>query len=179
MTGVQAEERTTRRTFELFARFVVRATAVESAEEPTAPQLLGLRYLGLHPDCAMGALASGLGISQPAATKLVERLEKRGLARRERRRDDKRKSRLRLTPRGLRLCGEVLSRRAERLRAISRGLDSTSCEALVARLQRLLERGLAEPGRPQELCLRCGPEHDPECVVNRAQLAACGRPIVP
>ena len=169
------------RIFELVVQVVVgRIGGRPTGEaEITWPQLLGLRFLRRHEGCTTGALASGLGISQPAATKLVERLEVRGLVLRARRRDDRRKTLIRLRPRGRRLGQQMLRRRAQQLSGIVSRLDPGVPQSLLGGLEQFLAAALPDARAAQEICLRCGPQHDPDCIVNRAHLAACGKPVVP
>jgi DNA-binding MarR family transcriptional regulator len=127
----------------------------------------------------MGLLASGLGISQPAATKLVERLEEKAFAQRERRSDDRRKTMIRLMPRGLQLSERLLEQRSEQLWRFFSDLGQVPRDNLVNGLEQFLQEALSEARVAQQICLRCGPYHDPDCVVNRAHLAACGKPIAP
>ena len=57
----------------------------------TIGQLKAMMALGLHGHLAVGALGRTLGISEPAASFLVDQLEKEGLVRREHDPDDRRR----------------------------------------------------------------------------------------
>jgi DNA-binding MarR family transcriptional regulator len=66
----------------------------------TGPQRLVMREVGQRPDILPGELATALGIHASTVTGIVERLVERGLVERERSPDDRRSTRLRLTPAG-------------------------------------------------------------------------------
>lgn len=67
----------------------------------TGPQLVCLRHLLRHGPMASGELARRISLSPATVTGIVDRLEKRGLVRRERSPDDKRRLRITLTETGL------------------------------------------------------------------------------
>jgi len=181
MAGDQNADHRAERLLELLAQLVFKGMAGKAGDEGeiTRTQFLGLRYLRLHENCTMGSLASGLGISQPAATKLVERLEERALALRERGAGDRRKTLIRLMPRGFHLSERVLREHSRQSSEMVSQLEAGLRESVVVGLEDLLERALPDARAAQQICLRCGPHHDPDCVVNRAHLAACGKPVVP
>lgn len=77
----------------------------------------------------MGHLAADLGVRVPSATRIVDRLEERGLATRRRCRDDGRVVWVEATPRGARLAGLA---RAARLAAIEDRLEGLPPEARAA-----------------------------------------------
>lgn len=89
------------------------------AHELTGPQLVCLRAIarseqtnGITPT----ALAKSISLSQATVTGILDRLEQRGLLRRERSSADKRVVHLRVTPAGLSLVGEAPSPLSERFR---------------------------------------------------------------
>lgn len=67
----------------------------------TGPQLVCLRHLLRHGPMASGELARRISLSPATVTGIVDRLEKRGLVRRERSPDDKRRLCITLTETGL------------------------------------------------------------------------------
>ena len=83
----------------------------------------------------MGELAEAVGVALSTATQLVERIEKRGLVRREHSDpDDRRVVRLALTDEGRRLLAERRRLRRERLAAALAELRPAEQAALVAAL---------------------------------------------
>ena len=69
----------------------------------TGPQRLVVRVLGRHPHLTAGALAKMLHLHPSTVTGLIDRLERDGLVRRQVDDDDRRATRVSLTPRGARL----------------------------------------------------------------------------
>lgn len=86
-------------------RRIIRATDLHSRQLNkvvglTAPQLLILQLLRQHEDLTTGEVAKRVSLSQATVTTIVDRLEKRGLVRRERGEADRRKVYLHLTEEG-------------------------------------------------------------------------------
>lgn len=84
-------------------RQVIRATDLHSRHLMkttglTAPQLLVLRELDSAGELSVSELARRISLSQGTVTSILDRLQARGLADRERSPTDKRRVRLRLTP---------------------------------------------------------------------------------
>jgi DNA-binding MarR family transcriptional regulator len=88
----------------------------------TARQATFLWLVKRSPGLSLAELAAEEGISAPAMSGHVDRLERAGLLERERSRDDRRRVGLRLTDEGERLMRRVRARRttwlADRLRAL-------------------------------------------------------------
>ena len=76
--------------------------------ELTLTQLRALRKLS-HGDLALGELGAGLGLAPPSMTRLVDRLERRGLIERTRDEEDRRRVVASLTEEGRRVIGGIPS----------------------------------------------------------------------
>jgi len=90
--------------------------------ELTVPQFRALIFVSHNGDASLSAMADHIGISPPAASRMVELLVRRGLMRRLARPNDRRCVSLSLTPRGratfrkaLRATQVALTRRFEKL----------------------------------------------------------------
>jgi DNA-binding MarR family transcriptional regulator len=108
----------------------------------TARQATFLWLVKRSPGLSLAELAAEEGISPPAMSGHVDRLEKAGLLERERSTDDRRRVGLRLTEDGERLMRRIRARRttwlADRLRTLDEpGL--ASLEAAIPALRRLVE----------------------------------------
>jgi DNA-binding MarR family transcriptional regulator len=113
-----------------------------------------LVHLRAWPGGSIGELGDVLGLSQPAAVRLVERLVARGLVRRDSGPDGRTRA-LSCTPKGERLAEAMLAERANSLRSLVEILKPAERE----QLERLLGRvtaGLADD-RPHALltCRLC------------------------
>jgi len=143
----------------------------------TYAQVQGLIFLTHHGRCSVGELARGLSITHPAAVRMVARLQRKGLVAKTESRADRRVSAVELTRTGRAVATAV---RGERLRPIVDGLNHLTTderEGLVTGLERLVS-GILKDERVVELaCLRCGSDHDGECVINRAHIALTGAGI--
>lgn len=66
----------------------------------TGPQLMVLQQLAAHDKLTAGVIAREISLSQPTVTSIIDRLERKGLLKRERDQRDKRKVMLRMTEAG-------------------------------------------------------------------------------
>ena len=143
----------------------------------TSSQLQVLGYIFHHGRSSIGDVAEGLGITHPAAVKLVDRIERKGLVRRVESEADRRVSLVELTASGKELAGRVLSKPTKLLeRAIAR-LERRDLESVMRGLEVLLAAALDDRRTVESACLRCGDDHIGCCIVNRAHLELTGRNI--
>jgi DNA-binding MarR family transcriptional regulator len=106
------------------------ATFSAAAHELTATQVGALTALD-GGDLRMGDLAARLGLAESSVTRLVDRLEALGLARRRPSRPDRRSVVAGLTADGRRAVRHVRAERAELLRGILDALEEGEREELV------------------------------------------------
>ena len=124
----------------LYEALMADVSALLKEHGVTAPQYNVLRILrGAGPDGLTGTGLAGAMITRvPDVTRLVDRLEKVGLVRRERCREDRRVVHVRIEPAGLallaRLDAPVLALHRDSLR----GMPSRDLETLDGLLQRAL-----------------------------------------
>jgi DNA-binding MarR family transcriptional regulator len=143
----------------------------------TFPQLQCLIFLTHHGACSIGEIAGGLCTSHPAAVQMSARLANKGLARKTPSDADRRISRVELTDLGLSMANIVAR---ERLQPIEDGLRELSIperQGLVQGLEKLVANILKDERVVEFACLRCGEQHDGECVINRAHVALTGAGI--
>jgi DNA-binding MarR family transcriptional regulator len=123
---------------------------------------------------SLDLLRSALGLSQPGMVRLVDRLERRGLLRRQRAERDARAISLRLTPSGRR-AAEAAAR--ARSRAIDRALgalDAGEQRALAGILAKMLAAETTDPVSSRVICRLCDPDacgHPQRCPVTQAARA--------
>jgi DNA-binding MarR family transcriptional regulator len=109
-------------------RRIVRALEVYSHEVRrdfglTAPQLWAIKTLARLGPLTTGELAAALLVHQSSTSLLIQRLERRGLVRRTRQRDDRRFVRVELTERGATLAAEAPAAAQGRLLHGLEGMD--------------------------------------------------------
>ena len=110
----------------------------------TARQATFLWLVKRSPGLSLAELAAEEGISRPAMSGHVDRLERAGLIERERSSDDRRRVGLRLTEDGERLMRRVRARRTTWLADRLRTLEPAELEAVEGAIPALMR--LVEPG---------------------------------
>ena len=120
-----------------------RLAAVIEAEGITAQQYNVLRILrGAGPDgCPTLTVAERMIEQAPGVTRLIDRLERTGLARRRRCTEDRRQVFCEITPKGLDLLARLDEPMARAERSAMGRLSGTEQKELVALLQRIDDSG--------------------------------------
>ena len=103
----------------------------------TAGQAALLHAIRTHPGVGVRELAALEGISAPATTAHVDRLEAAGLVRRTRAARDRRRVDLELTEKGIRVLRSARERRTAWLAARLKRLDEDELEAVEAAIEPL------------------------------------------
>ena len=146
---------------------IVRPTLRKLAKgDLTEVQLACLRFVYLHPEPSIGAIAEGLSFSNAASAKLVDRLVKKKLLIREEDQHDRRVLKIKLTPEGEELLLEIEKIETEQFEAIIGRLQPGELETLEAGLTAFLKAALREVNEIDEICLRCGSHHLLNCPGN-------------
>lgn len=151
----------------------------ECAElELTHAQVLALRFLARHRPTFVGDLADGLSISNPAATKAVDRLVAKRLVDRTENPGDRRVADLTITEEGLAAFNRLRGARRDRLQAYLDRMDPEDRRGLARGLRAFLTAAfMHDRSLITRICERAGTEHNPHCVVNQAHLALIGTEI--
>ena len=106
--------------------------------EITLTQVQVLRALREGP-LALGRLGQANGLSATSVTRLVDRLERRGLVSRRRESEDRRLVQVHLAPEGERLLGEIKVMRGSNLHQAVDAMTGEERRQLTAGLKRLVE----------------------------------------
>ena len=106
--------------------------------EITLTQVQVLRALRDRPQ-TLGKLGQSIGMSPTSVTRVVDRLERRGLVSRRRESDDRRLVQLHLEPAGERLMGEIRVLRGSDLHRAVEAMSGQERSELTAALRRLVE----------------------------------------
>lgn len=107
----------------------------DSHEDVTLPQYRMLVVLRTRGPQQASALASALGVAAPTATRMCDRLTKKGLISRRTNRRDRRQVTLRLTERGERLLDDVTEHRRAQIASLLTTLPRDRHPALVEAFQ--------------------------------------------
>ena len=142
-----------------------------SEEELTASQLMALRYILLHPECSLSALAEGLEISNPAATKVMDRLERKGLVRRVQA-TDRRQIKATITELGRTVGEENLRLQLESYTALINSMTQPERDSLQLGLEAIVQAAVRLYPNWAQFCLHCGVgcEKD-DCLLHRYRTA--------
>lgn len=132
----------------------------------TEVQLACLRFVYLHPEPSVGAIADGLSFSNAASAKLVDRLVKKKLVTREEDQQDRRVLKIKLTPDGSELLTKIEKIEAQQFDVVIQRLNSQDLKDLESGLTAFLKAALKEVNEIEEICLRCGSHHVLNCPGN-------------
>jgi MarR family transcriptional regulator, organic hydroperoxide resistance regulator len=124
-----------------------------------------MTYNGEHHVCE---LAKILGVSAPAATKNVDKLERLELVVREPSRGDRRATVVSSSQKGSRLVGKYEKYKAERISPVLGSLQPEEVERLSELLERFAISLLKTGGADRGFCLRCDAYIEDDCPVGRA-----------
>jgi DNA-binding MarR family transcriptional regulator len=108
--------------------------------ELTFPQWRALLIIGEDPDGArVGQVASRVGVTLPATSRLLRRLERRGFVALATDETDRRATRARLTPQGEEVRARILEYRQAALRGIAEGMEDRAPDGTVPAVLALAE----------------------------------------
>jgi DNA-binding MarR family transcriptional regulator len=108
-------------------------------EEVTLPQYRSLVVLASRGPQGVAALAEAVAVSSPTASRMCERLFKKGLVTRRADRHDRRQVRIALSPAGRRLVDAVTARRRTEIEQLVASIPAGSRSAVVSALGHLTE----------------------------------------
>ncbi len=135
----------------------------------TLSQFHLLKLVSFDGQQKMGQLADFLGVSPPAATKSIDKLEGLGLVTRSRSAGDRRATLLAVSPEGRRLVKAYEALKTSRLSPVL----GDFLPGEIAQFRELLERfavSLLEHEPPEEgFCLRCAAYVEADCPVGRVR----------
>jgi DNA-binding MarR family transcriptional regulator len=112
---------------------------LDGAEDVTLTQYRSLVVLASRGAQGMASLADALGVTPPTASRLCDRLVRKGLVRRRTDRNDRRQVRVALTEAGRRLVDIVMERRRSEIADLLQAVPEEDRRSVVAGLQRLAE----------------------------------------
>jgi DNA-binding MarR family transcriptional regulator len=155
---------------------LVRAVLAQLSDTAlTEVQLTCLRFVRLHPDPSVGAIADGLGVSDAAAAKLIDRLVRRNLLLREEHSADRRVLKIKLTGNGKKLVQQVDELEEREFQTIIACLEPAELTALQDGLNAFIKAALRSPEEVEKACLRCGVAHIADCPGNLLYKELTGR----
>jgi len=163
------------RNMEIFAA-IVKAIISQSIPCPekqvkvTLAQMKCLQFIHSHDKVLIGDIAKSRGISYPAATKAISRLEEKGLVIREQDAADRRNIFVRLTECGKLMATRILPDRLNRLKQLLNEMPEEKFKALQDGLTAFLEVALNDRELLEQVCLHCGKDHDETCLLHEIEI---------
>ncbi|NLW18070.1 MAG: MarR family transcriptional regulator [Firmicutes bacterium] len=141
-------------------------TAELAVHDLSKAQYDALRYVA-HTDvhasrCDISSLASALGTSVPAATKMADRLQAAGWLERQDAPHDRRHTLLKLTAQGEAVIDQLAGCTERALQKFLEQLPTAERVQLVSGVSSFLKHALQQPNL-QNICLYCGETHASEC----------------
>ena len=142
----------------------------ESCPHPlTLLQFHFLKVIALDGGYQVGELASFLGVSPPAATKNVDKLERLGLIVRTPSKGDRRATLLLPSAKGRRLVDKYEGLKADRLAPVLEEMGSRDLDRLTQLLKRFSLSVIKQEDSDGGLCLRCAAYCKEDCAVSRVR----------
>ena len=118
---------------------VAARSLADAGEEVTLTQYRSLVVLASRGPQSIAALADALAVTPPTASRLCDRLLRKGLVRRRTDRHDRRQVRIALTEAGRHLVDTVTTHRREEIAVLLSSIPAEDRPGLVAALRRLAE----------------------------------------
>lgn len=172
----------------LFSDIVFKTMTVQLLREldeldVTLSQLQALSFIAERRTCSVGAIAEGLGVTHPAAVKLVDKLAKKELITRCVAAADHRQTEIAVTSAGRELVKQVRRERTERLEAVLSRMRSEDRHALIDGLQAFVTAALQDQHCLDALCLSCQALLPTDCddfrLITEEQLSSTGTGALP
>lgn len=139
----------------------------EVTDDPlTLPQFHLLKLISLNGSHQVGEVAQFLGVSPPAATKNIDKLEGLGLVARTPSTDDRRATLLASSRKGRRLVDRYETLKEERLEPVLESFSEPELAQFTRLLERFCLRLISLQDSAEGLCLRCSAYYDEACPVN-------------
>ena len=161
----------------LFSDIVVKTMTVQLLRELddleiTLSQLQALTHVAERGKCSVGALAERLGVTHPAAVKVVDKLLRKELVTRAVAAEDHRQSDIRITETGRRLVNSIRQERTHRLEHVLDRMTPEERQALIQGLQAFVTAALRDEGALDQLCRSCQALKPTDCTDFRVLVGA-------
>jgi len=136
-----------------------------------------MEFLLLHGSSSISKIAEGMSITLPAASQLVERLVKKGLAVRKQEPSDKRIAKVELTESGRDMIMKARADRLSWINEITSRMTAEQKDSFIESLELFIRAALENDGKFEEACARCGIEHLAYCIVTQTSKDVTGEPL--
>lgn len=145
----------------------------------TLSQLQALTFIAEGSPRSIGDTAAGLGVSHPAAVKLVDKLSRKGLVTRASALEDHRRTEVSVTGAGRELVNFIRHERMRRLQEVLDRLEEDERRALIEGLQAFVTAALRDERCLDMLCVSCQTLLPSDCDDFRRQVTEKGLVVLP
>jgi DNA-binding MarR family transcriptional regulator len=137
------------------------------SESLTLQQFHLLKLISLNGNHHVGEIADFLGVSSPAASKNIDKLERLGLVSRAQCTTDRRATLLTATQKARQLVQRYEDHKAERLTPVLQRFRTGELEELTRLLERFSVLLYAKEAPAESFCLRCAAYGQEDCPIGR------------
>lgn len=134
-----------------------------------------LKLIALEGEHQVGEVADFLGVSSPAASKSIDKLERLGLVTRRASAGDRRVTLLLVTAQGRRLVERYERAKAQRLGPVLESCGEAEILQLTDLLERFSNRLFASESAEVGFCLRCAAYGDASCALRAGSCPYAGQ----
>jgi len=153
---------------ETVRKAAVDAMCSEYGKEDITPALMEcLQYLYLHGPSSIRDIASGLEVTLSAASQLVDRLVKKGLASRRENEKDRRLTMVEISDAGADRVSRMRERRYKWFESMINAMPEGKRRSFLDGLEGFLKVALTAEKNIDRACVRCGIQHMPFCVIDK------------
>jgi DNA-binding MarR family transcriptional regulator len=153
---------------ETVRKAAVDAMCSEYGKEDITPALMEcLQYLYLHGPSSIRDIACGLEVTLSAASQLVDRLVKKGLASRRENENDRRLAMVEISEAGADRVSRMRERRYKWFESMINAMPESKRRSFLDGLESFLKVALTAEKNIDRACVRCGIQHMPFCVINK------------
>lgn len=124
-----------------------------------------LKLISLKGRHQVGQVAGFLGVSAPAASKSIDKLERLGLVSRRQSKGDRRATLIRPSLKGRQLVEDFETLKADRLEPVLGEFDAKEVRQLTSLLERFAISLIEAGGAGEDLCFRCSAYFDVNCPI--------------
>jgi DNA-binding MarR family transcriptional regulator len=133
----------------------------------TVPQFHLLKLIALNGNYQVGEVAGFLGVSSPAASKNIDKLERMGLVRRMTSPDDRRATLLSANSKGREMVRRYEDLKSQRLAPILQKFPPEELQQFTRHLERFSVLLYSQERTDESFCLRCAAYTDNRCPLGK------------
>ena len=152
----------------LFSDIILKSLTMEMLREAddlglTLSQYQALLFVAERPASSITDVAEGLGVTHPAAVKLIQRLQEKALVTRAVAAGDQRQASLTVSTRGRALLNHLRLKRTDRLSRVLDRMTPADRQAMIQGLESFVTIALNDERALDQICWRCQQVQPTDC----------------